>query len=259
MPANPTLPWTRPAPKAENPSAAWTHPPGKRVPEERGGADEGESGHSVSVEALAKVAKPVRFWKGDLIGIQGQPCRQIYVVLKGQLLMSRSRGGEPRAVEVVGPVHLIGEEALRPARCWERTVKALTHGRALALPGSLLSAVSATSPEVATELLSLLVQRLNRTTSLALIAATPGAVERVRSFLAALAADREPFEGTSGRIRLHVTRVELAQILGLARETVARALTELEIEGIVARGGRGDLFLLRGDRGSGLSAGAGRS
>ena len=45
------------------------------------------------------------------------------------------------------------------------------------------------------------------------------------------------------RIPLHLTQGELGDLVGLARETVARTLTDLTLEGLIRRGGRRSVWV----------------
>jgi CRP/FNR family transcriptional regulator len=82
--------------------------------------------------------------------------------------------------------------------------------------------------------------------SRALLAAVTGrtAVQRVSSFLLALARAANPHQGSpASRFDLVLTRGEIAALLGLTIETVSRQLTALEKDGVIRReGARGILI-----------------
>jgi CRP/FNR family transcriptional regulator, anaerobic regulatory protein len=74
----------------------------------------------------------------------------------------------------------------------------------------------------------------------ALLAAVTGrtAIQRLAAFLLALSRAASPHQGLpASRFDLHLTRGEVAALLGMTIETVSRQLTRLEKDGIIRRDG----------------------
>jgi len=193
---------------------------------------------------LSDLAPRVPFWKGTVLGTQGQPCEHLYIIAEGQVLLSRRNpAGDDHALYLLGPGDLFGEGALRPESRWLATARAVTDGAAHLLRASQIPQLAQYYPQLTAHILQLLSGRLERAHRRLDLIGTPSARDRVLGLLRVMANGSGHDEEQGVWLPLQLTQSELAGMVGLARETVARALAELEAEGAIRREGRKGLWL----------------
>jgi CRP/FNR family transcriptional regulator len=193
---------------------------------------------------LADVAPKVRFWKGGRIGTQGEPCEHIYIIAEGQVLLSRRNpDGDDYALYLLGAGDLFGEGALGKDRRWLVSARGVTDGSMYSLPASQLSRFAQFYPQLTAHIVTLLSARLERAHLRLDIVTTDSARERLLSLLNVLA-DYHGEERDGARwLPLRLTQAELGGMVGLARETVARTMADLEADGVIRRQGRRGIWL----------------
>jgi CRP/FNR family transcriptional regulator, cyclic AMP receptor protein len=193
---------------------------------------------------LADLAPRVQFYKGMEIGTQDEPCDSLYIISEGQVLMSRRNpGGGDYALYLLGPGDLFGEGSLRPRRRWLANLRAVTNVVAHRLPASQLPRFAQYYPQLVGYVMSLLSARLERSHQRRDVLGTYSARDRVIGLLVALAEFHGERQGDEVWLPLSLTQAELGEMVGLARETVARVLADLEEEGAIRRRTRSGLSL----------------
>jgi CRP/FNR family transcriptional regulator len=178
----------------------------------------------------------VPFWRGKRLGTQGEPCDLLYIIGRGEVLLTaRSAEGE-QPLYLLGRGDLFGEGALHPRHRWLANARAVSDGYANVLPAAQLTRVAQFYPHLVAHVLTLLTLRLERAHRRVDLLKERGARERLLGLLAVLAQDHG--EPRAGRLWVpaRLTQAELGGLVGLARETVARVLRDLATEGVVRRG-----------------------
>ncbi|MGV3722784.1 MAG: Crp/Fnr family transcriptional regulator [Actinomycetota bacterium] len=193
---------------------------------------------------LSDLAPKVRFWKGSCIGAQGEPCENIYIISEGQVLLSRRDAhGDDYALYLLGSGDLFGEGSLAGTRRWLVTARAITDGSAHVLPAAQIPRFAQYYPQLTAHLVTLLSARLERAHIRLDIVTTDSARERLLGILNVLADYHGEVRDGSRWLPLRLTQAELGGMVGLARETVARVMGDLESEGLIRRHGRRGLWL----------------
>jgi CRP/FNR family transcriptional regulator len=196
---------------------------------------------------LADFAHRRPFSRGRLIGVQGQPCDGVYIITEGRVLLCREdHEGSDYALYLLGPGDLFGEGVLHPDSCWLVSARGATDGCAYLLPAGTLPRLFEYCPALGAHLLQLLSLRLERAYRRLDVHRAAGARERLFRLLTVLSDYHGEVRDEEVWMPLPMTQAELGEMVGLARETVARAMTELEQEGIIRREGRKSLWLRTG-------------
>jgi CRP/FNR family transcriptional regulator len=200
---------------------------------------------NLDIRPIADLAPKVRFWKGASIGSQGEPCENVYIITEGQVLLSRRDArGEDYALYLLGPGDLFGEGSLGAVRRWLVTARALTDGAAHVLPASQIPKFAQYYPQLTAHIVTLLCSRLERAHIRLDIVTTDSARERLLGMLNVLADYHGELRDGCRWLPMRLTQAELGGMVGLARETVARVMGELESEGLIRRQGRRGLWLV---------------
>lgn len=101
------------------------------------------------------------------------------------------------------------------------------------IPRRMLMREIQTRPEMATKLLSLASSQLADMESHFMLLGRKSALEKVASFILALARRHADEDALSASFTLQMTRTDIADYLGLTIETVSRALTKLRVAGVI--------------------------
>lgn len=182
--------------------------------------------------------------KGRKIGIQGKPCDRLHLIAEGQVLLSRKdEAGQENALYLLGPGEVFGAGALLPEQQWLTTARSLTDGYFHALPGARVATLAQYYPQLTAQLFALLASRLERAYRRLDYIVKPSARDRLLGLLSVLACYHGEEQGEQVWLPVKVTQTQLGSMIGLARETVARTLSELEAEGMVRRQGREGYWL----------------
>jgi len=81
---------------------------------------------------LVSALKPLRAEPGETIFREGDPAREMYVVLEGEIeVLKRSRRGRDLRVAILGPNDTFGEMSLIDVQARSATVRAVAHTRLL--------------------------------------------------------------------------------------------------------------------------------
>lgn len=184
------------------------------------------------------------FPKDAEIGVQGQHCNTLYLIVDGQVLLTRSvADGQAHAIDLLGPGDLFGEGALQEDARWPATARAMTPVSTHVLPAAQLLGLAQYYPQVAGHLFRLLGARLERAHRGAELAKTSCARERTLRLLQLLAEYHGQRDGKEVWLPISLTQAQLGQLAQLKRETIVRTLGELEKRGMIRRCGRSGLWL----------------
>lgn len=91
---------------------------------------------------LVSTLEAVRIGPGDVIFREGDPAREMYVVLDGEIeVLKKSRRGRETRVAILGPNDCFGEMSIIDMQPRSATVRALGHGHLLELSTEAMDAL----------------------------------------------------------------------------------------------------------------------
>ena len=201
----------------------------------------------LSDAALAEISgtvTPVRFARNAVVFSQGEPGDAMYVVLVGRVkVVLYSESGREVILAQLGPVDCVGEMAIIAEQPRSASVIALEDVTLLRLTrGDFVARVRA-NPDIALSLLTVLVQRLAEADEKIGDLALVDVYGRVARFLLKLAREKgKPAEGGT-IIEDRPTHQEIANIVGTARETVSRAISDFMRQGLLRIEGKTMILL----------------
>jgi CRP/FNR family transcriptional regulator len=146
-------------------------------------------------------------------------------------------------VDLLGAGDLFGEGALRPDARWPATAWAMTDTTAYVLPAAHVSRLGQYYPQIPAQVCRMLSARLERAHRGADLVNTTCARERTLRLLHLLAEAHGQLQGEEIWLPITLTQAQLGDLVKLTRETIARALAELERRGAIRRSGRRGLWL----------------
>lgn len=198
----------------------------------------------VVLERLAVRCVPRAVGEGFALFRAGDNCSGLYVVLEGRVRIYRtSPEGKEQTLMVEGPGRPVAELPLFDGGPYPASAVTTIPSRLLFLPRAEFEHAFRTDPDVAAAVVRGLGARLRHFVQLVETLAFRDVAARLAMLLADYADREGHLRGDGVELVLDRTQEELATELGTARESVSRALKQLESRGLIRRR-NGNRFVL---------------
>jgi len=164
---------------------------------------------------------------------EGGPARHLFIVQAGDFKVSRTaEDGYEQVLDFPGRGEMLCLGSLAHRRC-ETTVTALEDALVHAIPISDLPTLRRCDPAFDLRLQSALSAQWSRVGEIAWLMAAVGADRRTARFLMQMSRRMASRGQSPRRLRLRMSRRDIAAHLGLAHESISRALTSLASSGLL--------------------------
>jgi CRP/FNR family transcriptional regulator, cyclic AMP receptor protein len=184
--------------------------------------------------AVADVAQHwqlVHFAKAEQIYAQGDAADRLYIVVSGDVKLSRTLPFGRTVLTLVGPREMFGALSLFDPGPRTASATALSEVWAGAIDHEIIRAMVHKHPPAAEQLLQMLARRLKRTDEdLADLVFTDSKGRVAKRLLQLARRIGTPEEGAL-RVVLHLTRAEIGQLAGVGREEVSKTMAEFARRG----------------------------
>ncbi len=199
-------------------------------------ADMANGDASAELEFLFAEGRPCFFKPGQNLITEGEPTVYFYDILSGFVALARNgNDGRRQILAFMGARQFIGV-ASTPS--YPNLATALTSVEAICYPRSALEKALMTSPEFSSKFRLILTRILESAHDHVYTIGQRSAIERLASFLLYLRANQAMFapdgpRDKSTHIDLPMTRLDIADFLGLTIETVSRAFSAMKEKGYI--------------------------
>ena len=195
-------------------------------------------------QALARSASRRRYRRGDIIFQKDDPGHSLFIVARGSVrIYVPSTQGADLTLAVLGPGAFFGDLSLLDGRPRSASAAALGDTNVVILERSDFVAVIRTRPAAVMSVLAVVVRRLRETDEMASDLAFLDVGGRLAKKLLELAATNGVKRQDGVLLDMPITQEELANMIGVTRESVNRNLSLFRRIGLVAKEGR--RFVLR--------------
>lgn len=167
----------------------------------------------------------VLFWEGDV-------AEDVFQVVRGCLRLYRMMSDGRRAVTGFMFAGEILGVSFKDRYLF--TTEAVTKVKLRRFPRTQMHATLARTPKLTGELLATACDEFSSAQDQMLLLARKTALERIANFLVIVAKRTTPAIRPGDEIELPMSRLDIADFLGLTIETVCRILTKLKSEGLIA-------------------------
>ena len=196
------------------------------------------------IEALAALTFSRTFDKGQLIILAEETGDTLFIIRGGQVKVSLiHEDGKEFILSLLGQGEVFGELSLLDDRPRSANVTAMVETELLMLRRSDFLDLVGRVPQIAVSLLEELASRLRRTDDQVEGLALLDVHHRVAKTLLRMAEDGGHTSPEGILVRRRPTHQQLANMSGTTRETVTRALKQLQDEGYIRISGRQILIL----------------
>jgi CRP/FNR family transcriptional regulator len=163
---------------------------------------------------------------------EGNPNPNLYELRSGHVkLTSVMEDGRQQILRIGTPGHLLGFESLEHDT-HTYTVTTLDEAEICTIPKKLLQTTFSVTPVVLSRINKKLTEELEMAEEMICLLGMKNSSERVASFLLSLSGKDEDNDDT-GNLPLHLSREEIANILGLTTTTVCRVMTDFQRKAII--------------------------
>ena len=185
---------------------------------------------------LATGVRAQRYKKHEVIFHAQEPGNALFLLTKGVAKVSVEAADRREVcVRLLTPPEYFGDMALLDGLPRSATVSALEAVEVLVLAQDTVTELLAHAPQVAMRMVATLGRRLRHANDLVRRLVFLDAHAKVAHAVSTLSQEHEDAQASGARRRRRVTQGELAARTGLARQTVARVLGDLEQAGYLRR------------------------
>lgn len=197
----------------------------------------------LSDDELATIANMTThqvFKKGEILINSGDQTDTLFIIHAGQVKLSKlTLQGREQILRILGTGDFFGELAIFDDHSVSNFTAAAAKETAICmLTRAKMQAIMEKNPGIALKLLSEVTKRLAHTENLVQNLATKDPETRIANLILEFCEDYGIKNGTEVLIQLPLTREEMANYIGVTRETISRKLRVLENEGILTVKGK---------------------
>lgn len=189
------------------------------------------------LEAVAQVAVPRRWDRGQVIFREGDSGDTCYLLRSGAVVLTREhQDGRMVALAELRAGSMFGELAMFRGETRSATAEAVEPSTAVALLAGDMQRLIRRHPELSLKLLASLAERVSRTNERLLQQSFQTVAGRVASALLAQTISRQAEGAPQEDVLIRATQSEIANLAGTSRESASRFLATLERAEVVTLG-----------------------
>jgi len=185
--------------------------------------------------------------KGQVIFHEGNRPFGLFCIFEGKVKVSRlGSDGKEQIIRLAKPGDTLGYRSLIQNSKYSASAIALDDTKACFIPATDFNKLIDTNAKVANDLMKLLAKALGETQERMIQMATKPVRERLAEALLLLKATYHNID-ESETFSIAISREDLASLVGTAKETVIRFLSEMKADGIVSSQGS-TIFILKPEK-----------
>ena len=177
--------------------------------------------------------------KRQVIFYEGHKPHGVYLVCSGRVKIYKSdHKGHQLTTRIAGNGEILGYRALLASESYSATAEALEESCLAYIDETRFKSFLVKHQTLAVRMLALLARDVRQAEDKARDMAMKSSRERLAELLQMLVASHGKAEKNGATVKLPYTRLDLAELAGLAQETVIRLLTEFEEQKVITMDGR---------------------
>lgn len=172
--------------------------------------------------------------KREIIFLEGDECKGLYLIRKGRVKVVRSSSqGKEQIIKILSPGDLIGFEVLYDGKEYENTAVAMEESELCYISRGDFFEIIENEPYVAKKLIISMGRELRDAYERIGYMGLLNAREKLAHLLYTLANDYGVEEEGGVRLNLRLSRLEIAELLGITQETSIRLLKSFKEDGFI--------------------------
>lgn len=186
------------------------------------------------IERIRKIVIKRTYPKGATMFIEGQETDGLYIVTSGFVkVLKLHKDGREKTLAILGEGEILGEMTIFGSDLRSATLETLEQSTVLVIPRADFQLLLEEMPELAIRVIEVLSYRLRQSNRQIEELIFFNARSRVICNLVQLANERGRAEKNGIKIILRLTHAELANLIGVSRETTTKVLAELQAGNLI--------------------------
>ncbi|MDP4089424.1 MAG: Crp/Fnr family transcriptional regulator [Bacillota bacterium] len=188
-------------------------------------------------EAFKKISDIIvtrKYKKGQVIFFEGDVEDKLYIVNHGKIKIYKyNREGREQILYILSDGEFVGDMSLLKKGSFQFNAEALEDTLICTIAKNDFDSIVTNNPEITLKILEVLHDRLMNLENLIQNLSTKDVEARIASMLLGFARDFGEKNGDGVTIDLPLNREEMANYIGVTRETISRKLTSLQDEDVI--------------------------
>jgi len=175
-----------------------------------------------------------RYKKGDVIFLQGSVLDGLYIINSGKIkIFKYTKEGKEQILYILSDGDFFGELSLLKAEEVSYNAEAMEDVNICMIQKKDFDKTLALNPEISVKILGVIGGRLSKLETLVQSLGTKDIEARISQMLLELADEFGVHKKNSIEINISLTREDMANFIGVTRETISRKLSHLQDEGVI--------------------------
>jgi len=172
--------------------------------------------------------------KKEVIYLEEEPCTGFYVIRSGRVKLVRSsREGKEQILKILGAGELFGMEVFHEEKKHTTTAVAMDDSALCFIGKKDFFSILEREPSIARKVIIALSRELNQAYEKIGSMGLMSARGKMAHLLSSLASEYGTVENGMVRLNLNLSRIEIAELLGITQETSIRLLKSFQKEGLI--------------------------
>lgn len=185
------------------------------------------------------------FDKNENVFLEGDKSDTLYIINEGKIkLYKTTKSGKEQILHILSEGEFFGELNLVKTGEYHFNARAMTPVRLCTLTNEDMKNIVLKRPEIGLKVLEVMGERLSKLETMVQTLATNDAEARLANLLIQLSQENGKRTSQGIEIRVPMTREDMSNLTGVARETISRKLKKLEDQGIIKLIGSRKIIIL---------------
>ncbi|MDF2547245.1 MAG: transcriptional regulator, Crp/Fnr family [Anaerosolibacter sp.] len=186
--------------------------------------------------------------KGEILFFEGDQMESLFIINQGSVKVFKyTKEGKEQILYILSEGDIFGELSLFRSERLTFNVEALEDLNACVLTKASFEMILSKRPEISMKVLQVMGERLIKMETLIQSLGTKDIEARIATFLLELIPEYTKSRGHIKEIELPLSREEIANYIGVTRETISRKLGKMQDEGILKIKGIKKIIILDED------------
>jgi len=189
---------------------------------------------SNQLEMITDAIVRKRYKKGDVVFLQGSVLEGLYIINSGKIkIFKYTKEGKEQILYILSDGDFFGELSLLKAEEVSYNAEAMEDVNICMIQKKDFDKTLALNPEISVKILGVIGGRLSKLETLVQSLGTKDIEARIAQMLLELADEFGVHKKNSIEIKIPLTREDMANFIGVTRETISRKLSHLQDEGVI--------------------------
>ncbi len=172
--------------------------------------------------------------KGEMIFFEGDTSDKLHVITEGKVKVFKyTKEGKEQILYIVGSGDFLGDLSLLKKDEFKFNAEALEDVDMCQLTKDDFDKIVNENPEISLKILEVLYERISKLENLVQSLSTKDIESRISGLLLSFIKDFGVAENKTIRLELPLSREDMANYIGVTRETISRKLNAMQEEGII--------------------------